>query len=224
MDELVSLVGLPAETPDLPGHGDAAYSCDADGAVAVLAESLRACGTRATLVGYSQGGRMALLAALAVPDLVKRLVLVSASPGLQTSEERVRRREADEVVAESIERDFSEFLGAWAQQFSGVAERGDAWVTRDLAQRSTNTAEGLAEALRGYGQGAQPSAWERLDELMMPVTLVSGSRDGKYRCIAEEMAVHIANVELVVLEGGHALVGENPWALASVIRRRLEAE
>ena len=47
--------------------------------------------TRAfTLVGYSQGGRIALHVALALPQRVTRLVLIGASPGLADEAERAR--------------------------------------------------------------------------------------------------------------------------------------
>ena len=52
------------------------------------------------------------------------------------------------------------------------------------ADRLRNTPAGLARALRGLGTGALPSLWDRLGELPMPVTLVVGERDEKFRAIA----------------------------------------
>src|SRR4051794_26310070 len=49
----------------------------------------------AVVAGYSMGGRLALALALRRPEQVRRLVLVSASPGLASAEERARRRAAD---------------------------------------------------------------------------------------------------------------------------------
>ena len=63
-----------------------------------------------------------------------------------------------------------------------AAERARSAVHAD---RLRNTPAGLARALRGLGTGALPSLWERLGELTMPVTLIVGERDAKFRAIAE---------------------------------------
>lgn len=221
MRELIDLVGIEAVAPDLPGHATGPPQCDAHTAVRVLTDALDLARPPATLVGYSQGGRMALLAAISQPHSVRQLILISASAGLRTQGERARRQASDELLAQTIERDVAAFLADWSTQFPGMSSRGADWVAQDLAERSTSSGAGLSSALRGYGQGAQPSAWERLSELTMPVTLIVGSNDAKYRAIAEEMATEIAHVDIVTLKGGHALVGENPWDLAGVIRNRL---
>jgi 2-succinyl-6-hydroxy-2,4-cyclohexadiene-1-carboxylate synthase len=76
----------------------------------------------------------------------------------------------------------------------------------------------LARALRGLGTGALPSVWDRLAELRIPVVLVVGERDQKFRAIAEEMASAIAAARLVVVRGaGHAAHLEAPEAVATAI-------
>jgi 2-succinyl-6-hydroxy-2,4-cyclohexadiene-1-carboxylate synthase len=68
------------------------------------------------LVGYSQGGRIALHVALALPHRVTRLMLIGASPGLEDDAEREQRRIADERLAEQIESlSIDEFARQWAQ-------------------------------------------------------------------------------------------------------------
>jgi pimeloyl-ACP methyl ester carboxylesterase len=86
------------------------------------------------------------------------------------------------------------------------------------ADRRRNTPAGLASALRGLGTAALPSVWERLGELSMPVTLIAGERDGKFRAIAEEMATAIPDAEVVVVGGaGHAVHLEAPAHVARII-------
>jgi len=71
----------------------------------------------ATYVGYSQGGRLCLQLALDRPEVVPRLVLVSASPGIADATERAARVEADERLAREIERDgVDAFLERWLSQ------------------------------------------------------------------------------------------------------------
>ena len=222
MAELVAEVGAPAVCPDLPGHGSSTeMPIDAVGAISVVRRGLEQCDLPAVVMGYSQGGRVALLTALEYPELVSHLVLVSASPGIEHPAERVQRRSDDEKVAREIELDFDAFLVGWSTMFPGLAERGEEWARADLAMRSANRAEGLAAALRGYGQGSQPSAWERLSDLTMPVTLVVGARDEKYRTIAARMAERIPEAHVAEVEGGHALVGERPAELADIVRQIL---
>src|ERR1043165_5402154 len=71
-----------ALVPDLPRHGQAAPRTPRLHACAASARALSP--TRPfTLAGYSMGGRIALHTALTLgPEIVTRLVLVGASPGL----------------------------------------------------------------------------------------------------------------------------------------------
>ena len=86
------------------------------------------------------------------------------------------------------------------------------------ADRRRNQPEGLAAALRGLGTGSLPSLWPRLSELRVPVDLVVGGRDTKFRAIAEEMAQELPRARLTVVAGaGHAVHWEDPEAVASVI-------
>ena len=76
----------------------------------------------------------------------------------------------------------------------------------DREVRSHNSTNGLADALIGYGQGAQAPVWESLDALSMPALIMAGSRDRKYCDIAERMASRIPHAESLVVEGA----GHNP--------------
>ena len=58
-----------------------------------------------------------------------------------------------------------------------------------------------------------PPLWDRLGELTMPVTLVVGERDAKFRAIAERMGAPV----VVVPGAGHAVHLEAPAAVAAAI-------
>ena len=173
---------------DIRGHGDASERVPVS-LEAVIDDVVAAAGPeRYTLVGYSMGGRIALHVALAAGDRVERLVLIGASPGIADEGERSARQRADEELAGEIERSsIEEFARRWAQT-PVLAGLPAAALDAAHADRLRSTPAGLARALRGLGTGALPSLWERLGELSIPVTLVVGERDSKFRAIAVEMA------------------------------------
>jgi 2-succinyl-6-hydroxy-2,4-cyclohexadiene-1-carboxylate synthase len=206
-----------ALAPDLPGHGLASERRPAS--FAACAAYVRALGgERFTLVGYSMGGRISLFTALALPGLVERLVLVGASAGIADAAEREQRRRADEALAERLlSIGVEAFAREWGSQalFAGQPERVAAAAHAD---RLRNTSSGLAAALRGLGTGVMPPLWDRLGELAMPVTLVAGERDARFREVAGRMAPMIPRSRVVVVAGaGHAVQLEDPGAVAAAI-------
>ncbi len=170
------------------------------------------------LAGYSMGGRVALHAALMLKP--ERLILIGASPGLEDPAERAARRAADEALAARIEQIGVEaFAAEWGAQplFAGQAPRVAAAANAD---RLRNTPAGLAAALRGLGTGVMEPLWERLPELTMPVTLIAGERDEKFRALAERMAARLPDARLhVIAATGHAPQLEDPEAVARVIHQ-----
>jgi 2-succinyl-6-hydroxy-2,4-cyclohexadiene-1-carboxylate synthase len=206
-------------TPDLPGHGDFAErrpasftACDA---------YLRALADRpVTLVGYSMGGRVALHAAISLGERVRRLVLIGASPGLADAGERVARAADDAALADRIEAiGIDAFVAEWGAQplFDGIPRGVTDFIDGD---RRRNTAAGLAAALRGLGTGVMPPLWDRLGELAMPVELVVGERDAKFRAIAERMGERIPDARVHVVPGaGHVAHLEAPDTLVELLAR-----
>ncbi len=203
--------------PDLRGHALASDRAPVS-LPAVLDDLDPLVGERTDLVGYSMGGRVALHLALADPARVRRLILIGASPGLADPSERAARRRADERLADEIEGlSIEAFATRWAQ--TPVLAGLPAAVAEEVqADRLRSRPSGLAAALRGLGTGALPSLWERLGELALPITLIVGERDVKFRSIAGQMAERLpqAGVE-VVPDTGHAVHLEAPQAVADVI-------
>ena len=168
-------------------------------------------------VGYSMGGRLCLQLALDRPEVVERLVLVSASPGIADPVARTARRDADELLAREIERDGVDvFLERWlAQPMFATLPRDRAGIND---RRTNNTVESLTHQLRVLGQGVQPSNWDRLAELKMPVLLIVGALDDKYVDIAQRTAEHIADVRVeVIADAGHACHLEHPERVAHLL-------
>lgn len=212
---------------DLIGHGatsapvdPARYAFDRalDDLIAI-ADQLSV--ARASWLGYSMGGRLALGVALRYPRRVSSLILESATAGIQNDDHRHNRAEEDEVLARRIEEigveafvDEWERLPMWKSQRSlpGEARR----YLRDVRLR--HHAVGLANSLRGMGQGSQPSYWDRLREIDTRVVLIAGALDRKFAGIAGRMAVKIPDATLTVVPGaGHAVHLERPKCFADEV-------
>jgi 2-succinyl-6-hydroxy-2,4-cyclohexadiene-1-carboxylate synthase len=221
-DPVVASLGetYRALAPDIRGHG-ASSELEPVTLGAVLSDLARLAPERFTLVGYSMGGRIALHFALAAGARVERLVLIGASPGLGDVDERAARRAADEQLALEIEGSSIEtFAERWAQTPVLAGQPPDV-LAAVHADRLRNQPAGLARALRGLGTGALSPLWDRLGAVRMPVALVVGERDEKFRAIATQMASAIRDAEVVVVPGaGHAVHLEVPGAVAEVIDRR----
>jgi 2-succinyl-6-hydroxy-2,4-cyclohexadiene-1-carboxylate synthase len=215
-DGVVAALGerYTAIAPDIRGHGRSSQAAPVT-LEAVIGDIASLAPARFTLAGYSMGGRLALHAALAIPGRVRRLVLIGGSPGIADPVAREERRGADEELAAEIERSsIEQFARRWAQTPVLAGQPADV-AAATHADRLRSTPEGLARALRGLGTGALPSLWDRLGELTMPVTLVAGERDQKFREVAWRMGREIDGAEVVVVPGtGHAVHLEAPHAVA----------
>jgi 2-succinyl-6-hydroxy-2,4-cyclohexadiene-1-carboxylate synthase len=206
--------------PDIRGHGDAGdrRPIDFD---EVVADALEVAGDGPfTLVGYSQGGRIALHVALAAPQRVERLVLVSTTAGIDAAHDRARRRAADEVIAARMEGQGIEVAArAWAAQalFGGQNEQVFALAHED---RLRNDPGNLAAALRGIGTGRMAPLWDRLPELTMPAAVLVGARDLKFVELGRRLAETLPDASFTVVpEAGHALPLEAPKAVAAALRQ-----
>ena len=199
---------------DLPGHGTSGgVRAGFEEAAGLVGEA----GGMGVYVGYSLGGRLCLRLALERPDLVRRLVLIGASPGIADPGQREARRDADEALARRIERDGVEvFLDAW---LAGPLFSSLSVDAAGREERLANTAEGLASALRRLGTGVQESLWDRLGELRPPALLMAGERAPKFASIAREMAAAIGPAArvAVVAGAGHAVHLERPAETAALV-------
>jgi 2-succinyl-6-hydroxy-2,4-cyclohexadiene-1-carboxylate synthase len=209
---------------DLPGHGDAADVHGVGGEAITFAgcvsHVLDRAPQRFVLCGYSLGGRVALHVALAAPERVARLVLVSTTAGIEDASERAQRSASDHRLADELESiPFDSFIERWRTQPLFAADPAEVGALAREDQRR-NRPEALAAVLRGVGSGEMEPLWDRLLELTMPVTVLVGDRDAKFLALGERMVALLPNAELVVAPGGHGLPLENPEAVAHTIDRR----
>ena len=204
--------GFRTIAPDLPGHGrsgavedrgSASVERTADDLARLLA---RIGASPAVVLGYSLGARVALALAVAHPESIDRLVLESPSAGIADPAERAVRREADERLADEIERDGLEaFIDRWERNplFASHANLSPRRAAHQRDIRLRNTPAGLAASLRAAGQGAMTPLHDRLGEVRARTLVIAGALDPA-RDRAEQVAAGIPGARLAVIDrAGH---------------------
>ena len=224
--------GFTVVAVDLPGHGASDSPQDSrlytmERHVQALAEILDRLGLeRVAWLGYSLGGRIALSAAVALPERTTGLVLESASPGIASEEERQQRIREDEALAHWIEdAGVQRFVEHWESLPLWNSQKRLSPVVRDglRSQRLGNNPRGLANSLRGVGTGAQPPLHGRLGEITALALLVAGEEDEKFTGIALEMRRAIPTSRLETVAGaGHAVHLEQPEIFEGAVTGFLE--
>jgi len=219
-DELIGLLppGMRSLAPDVR----ATTLADAEAELLGLwdREGVRQC----HLVGYSQGGRIALWVACRHTERLLTLTTIGAHAGFE-GEARERRLVEDRELADRIERRGVDwFASHWAglPMFAGLADRGPAVNAHLDASRRRNDPAHLAATLRGLGAGAVEPFWDRLGGIAVPTLVLAGADDGRYAAFAERLGAAIAGARVaLVAQAGHAAHLERPAAVAALLREHL---
>ncbi|ARF18817.1 2-succinyl-6-hydroxy-2,4-cyclohexadiene-1-carboxylate synthase [Sporosarcina ureae] len=181
---------------------------------------------KTVVIGYSMGGRVALGFTVMYPEKVTSLVLESSSPGLRTSEQQLARRTADAKLADRIEQQgIIEFVDFWQEipLFQSQKKLSESQQQAVRNERLNQRPIGLANSLRGIGTGSQPSYWQSLEQLSLPVLLLTGSEDVKFESIAQEMMKSLPNAQHeTIKDAGHAIHVEKPQQFVTMIKSYLK--
>lgn len=223
-EQLATVADTTIVAPDLPGHGMTTITpVTMRTAVDGVADLLASVDRPPVLLGYSQGGRIALQIALTYPNLVRSMILVATSPGLSERARKLRRA-ADDGLASRIERIGTErFIEEWLANplvATDHIERGRREADRNM--RLENTPQGLAQALRGMGQATVAESIDRIPALPMPIDFVAGGNDERYVAHASTMAASRGDQPIIIDDAGHNVILEDPEAIAAVINDRLQ--
>lgn len=210
---------------DLPGHGDNINQDDPslwsmeNTAQAVADQIVSYQLARPVLLGYSMGGRLALYLTVYFGQLFSAAILESASPGLDREEERQERIAQDRRLATRLQQmPIYEFLQWWYSLplFRSLKDHQNfEALVRDRAQ---NDPQALAKSLEQMGTGRQPNLWPHLSVIKMPLLLVIGEWDTKFKAIAKQMAEKLTDSRVAVCQDcGHNVHFEQPEAFAKII-------
>lgn len=170
------------------------------------------------LVGYSLGGRLSLLAALADPDLYSAVVTVGAGAGIDDPAAHMSRAEADEKMAAWMEvAAIEEIVSIWERQ-PLFADQSDVLVDDQRPGRLSHEPRDLALLMRTAGQGVLAPFWFELGRLELPILAIAGSRDERYTRAARRIASEAPNARAeVVPHAGHAPQLQQPGDVAGLI-------
>jgi pimeloyl-ACP methyl ester carboxylesterase len=210
--------GLRVVAIDLPGFGEAPPEGDEDAPWADVLETMDTLGIeRATLVGNSLGGAVALRVAFVAPERVSALGLISApAPGVEPSSDLQAVWSAEEEAMErgDIEAAVAAVVDAWTLPDAPQALRERVAEMQRRALVLQSEAPDVPEAPDPVDE--DPGALARLD---MPALVVAGERDMvDFRDGAEVLAGVLPRARHVVLDGGgHLAPLETPEAFRALL-------
>lgn len=215
-------------TLDLLGHGKTGGSDQpdryhSDNQVSDLISIIkRFCLKNLYLWGYSMGGRLAFQVIVRDEKLFKGALLESTHCGITDQKEREQRRAGDEINAGKIEENYHTFLDEWMRNplFSGPKKGED---KRYLNIMKHQQPEFMSASLRGFGAGTMPSVCENLQQLSLPVYLVAGELDKKYKNRMGELSSVLADASLkIVANAGHRVHSDQPGSIVKILNHLIE--
>ncbi|HWD95446.1 MAG TPA: alpha/beta hydrolase [Acidimicrobiales bacterium] len=224
-DTVALALDRPLIALDLPGHGHSDPSPYAPSALSSHADDLiRAIEQITTaplpLVGMSLGGLCSILVAARRPDLVRSLVLIDVTPGVNTNKARhitdfvngpKTFENFDELLARTVEHNPTRSVSSLRRGIlHNALQRPDGtWVWRHQ-QHAPST---LAAPETG-------DLWDQLGSLTMPVALVRGMAKGSVVDDEDEAEVlaRLPGATIFHVEGaGHSIQGDQPVILAAFL-------
>lgn len=246
-DTTILALGLPALAIDLAGHGDSSWRTDARYTAETLApdvvSALEAWTRRPQLlVGQSLGGLTAAAVAASLPDLVRELVVVDITPGVDpdAGPTQIRRFFAGPTDwasrDELVERALSFGLGGsraaaergvylnsrvrddgrveWKHHFAHLAAAANAAATASAAG-ATTPGSPAPDPVSGV---LPTTGWDDLARVSAPITLIRGDHGYVTEADAAEYTRRLPAASVVTVSSGHNVHEELPVELAGLLR------
>lgn len=215
-NEFLQHYPFEAKALTLPGHADVPpLTQNSIKALAYYASNKTP--SESTVIGHSLGGRVALQMAFDFPQRIKKLILISSSPGLREQPERVARQEKDHLWAKELENDFDTFLFHWYSQPAFSDFQHSEFFLPAMKRRSKHNPLLLSRMLLETSPGLSPSNWEPLKNLDIPILYISGTLEDT--AIARDMISINPRITLeIVPDAGNALPLTHAKEVAGIIK------
>lgn len=154
---------------------------------------------RASLVGFSMGGLVALRFALRFPERLERLVILNSVYRRTSEQAAAVLARVDEVAAHGPSSTIDAALARWFSPEYGSAHPEVLAAVR--ARLEANDPRGYLNAYRVFAHADDELAGQ-LENIAAPTLVMTGELDiGSTPAMAEAMAAEIPNAQLAVLEG-----------------------
>ena len=233
-DTVALALGRPLVALDLPGHGHSSHRDDhvywpADNAIAIEAAVRALAPDAKVVVGMSLGGLTALALTDRAPDIVRSLVLVDVTPGVN--------REKSSAIAQFIDGPeyFASFDEILERTVTFNPTRTESSLRRGILHNAIEAPDGRWRwrydlPRRGSGEGDDgrimpglDDLWEAVARVHVPFTLVRGSLSPVVDDddVAELQRRNPAAIVEVVEGAGHSVQGDKPLELARILEQRL---
>ena len=183
---------------------------------------------RKVLLGYSQGGRIALQYALANPSVIDALVLVGAFIGYASEREKKIRAEQDKQWASLLrEQGLEAFLERWAKHPLIQSQQNISPVQKEFLRENKKllTPKEIEACLLAISPAYMPYLLPLLSKSTCPILYLSGSDDSKFQKIGTlyreaNPAIHTATIP----HAGHACHLENPTDFLAELHTFLDSD
>ena len=232
-DTVAMALGRPLVAVDLPGHGhsgppgeDAFGQLSATANATDVAVAVRALAPEAkAVIGMSLGGLTSIALAGQVPELVRRLVLVDITPGVDGPKSHAIAAfvngpasfpSFDDILARTIEHNPTRTVASLRRGIlhNAVQLDGGSWVWR-YRRHANNT---LGEP--GTAPPDWSSLWDVLGAVAVPVLLARGMLPQSVVDDADEAELlrRLPKARVVHVEqAGHSLQGDTPLEFAEIL-------
>lgn len=222
-DTVALALDRPLLAVDLPGHGHSDWREDRDywpvrNAEAVIQVMDALAPNAQALVGMSLGGLTAIRIAATRPDLVRRLVVVDVTPGV----DEVKAAPIASFVAGPESFESFDVLLARTVQFNPT--RSESSLRRGLLHNARQRDDGQwvwrYDRLRAPGDGLPfGNLWDDVAAVQAPTLLARGSLSGVVTDDdVERFRSCLPDGRVEVVDGaGHSIQGDRPLELANLI-------
>ena len=147
------------------------------------------------------------------PQRINKLILESASYGIESEKEREKRLQEDLSLCDLIEKDYHKFVQKWKNSplFSKQKDRNREGFLKQQKERLSHNPKQLSKALRSFSQGTMKFYKDSFAEFKFPITVINGSEDFKYIEAGKLFCSINQNANQYVLDNsGHNVHLENP--------------